>query len=259
VLEVTAIINCHNAPKVARLLPRALDSVLKQRFNKPWEVIVVNDGKPLDEVVDIAEEYSAKFEEMGVEFKFFGTEEASGYQCRPKNIAIWHARGEYISFLDYDNEWTPGHLAVLHNALVEGTVWPDFSYGRRRYTIDEGCPKKVTLPGGNEIDLVEGKSQYVEWTEENMAVLGSSATRNFVDTSDFMTSRGAFWRLQTATGKMWDEGYRRFGDWELIARAAFFAGWRGKAVDEIVQIYHWTGDNMQLTRSPNEVPTGEKV
>ena len=259
-LEVTAIINCHNAPKVPKLLDRALKSVLKQKFNIPWEVIVVNDGKPLEEIVDVAEKYASKFEKKGIDFTFFGTEEESGYQCRPKNVAIWHAKGEYISFLDYDNEWVPNHLHVLHEAITEGTVWPDFTYGRRKYIIDEGCPTKLTLPGqSKETELEEGESPLVEWSPESRTMLGDSALNNFVDTSDFMTSKGAFWRLHLATDMMWNERYRRFGDWELICRAAFFAGWKGKAVDEVVSLYHWTGDNIQLTRPADEVPGHRRV
>jgi hypothetical protein len=44
-----------------------------------------------------------------------------------------------------------------------------------------------------------------------------------------------------------------------LTRAAFFAGWRGKAVDEVVSIYHWTGDNVQLTRAANETPDKKKI
>jgi len=258
-VEVTAIVNCHNGSKVVDLLPRALESVLKQQFNRPWEVIVVNDGKPLDKVVDIAEDYFNKFEKIGVGFTFFGTEEESGYQCYPKNVAIMHAKGEYISFLDYDNEWTPNHLQVLYDAIVEGTVWPDFTYGRRDYVLDEGCAEKVTLPGGAEITLPTGETSLIPWVQETVQHLGRSASNNFIDTSDFMTSRGAFWRLYMMTEKMWNEKLRRFGDWELIARAAFFAGWRGKAVDEVVQRYHWTGVNLQITRPPQEVPQKERI
>lgn len=260
VMEVTAIINCHNAPKVPKLLERALKSVLKQKFDIPWEVIVVNDGKPIKETIDVAEKYAKKFEKKGIDFTFFGTEEESGYQCRPKNIAIWHAKGEYISFLDYDNEWTPNHLEVLHTALTEGAVWPDFAYGRRKYVIDEGCPRKLTLPGqSEEIELEEGESPLVEWSQKSLSMLGASAMNNFVDTSDFMASRGAFWRLHLTTDMMWNEKWRRFGDWEVITRAAFFAGWVGKAVDEVVQTYHWTGDNIQLTRPAKETPEPERI
>ena len=258
--EVTAIVNSHNAEKVVELLPRALESVLAQDIEGvEWEVILVNDGEPMQEIIDLAQVYSKKFEDNGVAFTFFGTEEESGYQCRPKNVAIWHAQGEYLSFLDYDNEWTPNHLRVLYEAITEGTVWDDFVYGRRRYVIDEGCEKEMQLPSGGTKTLPEGDTELVEWNQKTMAVLGSSPMGNFVDTSDFMTSKGSFWRLQMATGKMWNESFRRFGDWELLARAAFFAGWRGKAVDEIVNIYHWTGDNLQLTRPWRETPEKENA
>ena len=221
---ITAILNTHNTSKV-NLITRSLESILAQEVNVPWEVIVVNDGPVSKEVADIVEPFAAKFAEKGIEFNFFGCgEAASGYQCRPKNWAIYHARGEYISFLDYDNEWSPDHLQTLYDAHLEGDAWPDFTYGRRKYIIDNTCGAKVTLPGGQEIELGERDSPFIPWEEKYVQVLFENALNNFIDTSDFMASRGAFWRLQMATGSMWNESYRRFGDWELIARAAAFSG-----------------------------------
>lgn len=257
--KLTAILNTYNGKKVPSLLPRSLDSILNQQFNQTWECIVVNDGKPNKEIVDIVEQYDSKFKEKNIPLTFFGTEEESGYQCKPKNIAIYHAKGEYISFLDYDNEWTPNHLQVLYDSIVEGDVWPDFTYGRREYVIDKDCSKEITLPNNKKINLQEGKSPLREWNMENVMSLGQSSTHNFVDTSDFLTSKGAFWWLQEKTGMMWNEGMRRFGDWELITRAAFYCGWRGKAVDEVVSKYYWTGSNLQLTRSVKETPEGEVI
>ena len=82
--------------------------------------------------------------------------------------------------------------------------------------------------------------------------MSQSPLHGFVDTGDMMIAKGALWRTQLATQMMWNEGMRRFGDWELIVRAGNFAGLRGKAVDKVVQNYYWHGKNLQLTRSPNE-------
>ena len=260
---ITAILNTHTSPTSVGLTERAVQSLCQQQVNVPWEVVIVNDGKATDEMADMVEKYvdsSGEVDKLNVikgsyipQVKFFGTEEVSGYQCYPKNVATYHAKGEYISYLDYDNEWLPTHLASLYNALTEGSVWPDFTYGRRTYVIDPGCEIKQTLPGGQEIELKEFTSPLVEWGERSVQALGQGPMCNFIDSSDFMVAKGALWSMQLATNMMWNEGLRRFADWELITRGAHFVGWRGKAVDEVLTNYHWHGQNVQLTRGVKDM------
>lgn len=239
---VTAIVNTHLRPK---LLDRALLSVLNQTYTD-YELIVIHDGPADDETVSVCRDYAEQFDEIKIRFRFIATDEASGYQCVPKNVATWHAKGDYIAYLDDDNEWTDDHLEVLVAAIEEGTVWPDFTYGRRTYIIDEGYEPTQAL--------FEGDSSLVEFNEEGVKRLAEGPQANFIDTSDALIAKGAMWRLQLATEQMWNESYRRFADWELFCRGVHFAGWRGKAVDKIVQRYHWHGKNVQLTRAARETP-----
>jgi len=271
---VSVILNTHNGIKVPECLPRALESLKAQVFDNTWEIIVVNDGPASKEIVDIVRGFCDQEgtddgdlfvlnDGTKIPFTFLDAgDEPSGYQCYPKNQGIYVSRGEFVCFLDYDNEFTPNHLQVLFDAIHEGKVWPDFAYGRRKYVIafkDEGeAEATVKLPEGHEITLNERESPYMEWNQENLQHLAQPMT-NFIDTSDFMIARGALWRTSLATGMLWNESKRRFGDWEFIARMVFFAGIRGKAVDEVVQVYHWTGDNMQLTRPVNGSPDKKVV
>jgi len=128
-------------------------------------------------------------------------------------------------------------------------VWPDFVYGRREYVLDDGVEDEVR---GEKLPV--GPSSYQELNQYGMSRLASSPLLNFIDTSDSLISRGAYWLLARETGCMWNPHYRRFGDWEMFTRAVFYGGWRGKAVDHIVQRYHWTGTNLQIVRPPNETP-----
>lgn len=246
---VTAVVNTyHRAP----LLRRALASVLAQTYHD-YELIVVHDG-PIDDATGrVISEYVPLFDAQGIEIWPYGLEENSGYQCVPKNHAIERAAGDYIAFLDDDNEWTADHLQVLVAAMEEGDVWPDFVYGRREYVRDENAPEAI-----NGELLPVGPSSFQPFNEEALRRLAASPLHNFIDTSDALITKGAFWMLGMQTGCMWNPDYRRFGDWELFARATHFAGWRGKAVDRVVQRYHWTGENLQLTRPANETPVQKR-
>lgn len=239
--HVTAIVNTYERPY---LLKRALASVYAQDFTD-FEVIVIHDGPASHATAHVCENYSQLFDARNVAFTFTSTDECSGYQCVPKNFAIYLSRGDYIAFLDDDNEWTVDHLSLLVGAIEDGEVWPDFTYGMREY-VDDRVDKAPVLP--------VGPSPFTPFDAKAQELLARSPSFNFIDTSDALIARGALWRLYLATERMWNETYRRFGDWELFTRGVFFAGWRGKAVDAIVQRYHWHGGNIQLTRPAQETP-----
>jgi len=136
--------------KRAELLRRALDSVLAQTF-RDFECIVVHDGPAEDDTLTVFTDYEAKFLEAGIEFLAMATDEASKYYCVPSNAAISKAAGDYIAFLDDDNEFFPRHLEVLAAAMEEGTVWPDFAYARWEYDFEPGSRRinnHRTLPFG---------------------------------------------------------------------------------------------------------------
>jgi glycosyltransferase involved in cell wall biosynthesis len=234
---VTVIINTFERPK---MLDRAMRSVLQQSF-QDYEVIVIHDGPACDETQQVLEKYSTLFPD-DIAYTALATDQCSGYQCQPKNIATYMAKGDYIAYLDDDNEWMDDHLEVLVAAIEGGTpgAWPDFVYGKREYIVEESYPgdKKVR----------EGISPFVPWDEEAKKLIAVAVT-NFIDTGDFLITRGAMWRVQATTGCMWNEGLRRMGDWELLCRAVHFTGLRARAIDHVVQKYYWHATNLQTTRS----------
>ncbi|HEY0427339.1 MAG TPA: glycosyltransferase family 2 protein [Pyrinomonadaceae bacterium] len=94
-----------DAPKVSVIIPayniagyigEALDSVLAQTF-QDFEIIVINDGSPdTDEFEKVLEKY---FDEI-----IYLKQENAG--CGPaRNVAIEHARGSLLAFLDGDDAW----------------------------------------------------------------------------------------------------------------------------------------------------------
>lgn len=231
----------------AGYLDRALASVQAQTY-KNYEIIIVHDGPAPEDVVAVCSKWHDKFAENATTLTLVSLDENSGYQCVPKNTGTWLARGDYIAYLDDDNEWLPEHLEALVAEIEAGHDWPDFVYGRRYYKIDEGYTPDKTL------NIREGELKFIQWTPESQAMLDEGPTYNFIDSSDLLIGKGALWRCFLATGKMWNEELRRFADWELIVRGSRFSGWRGRGVDKTLSIYHWHGKNIQITRPVNETP-----
>jgi len=92
----------------ARMLKRAITSALGQT-RQDIEVLVVDDGS--------TDETSAVVATFGdPRIRYFRHEQLQG-ACAARNTGIGAARGEYIAFLDSDDEWLPHKLAQQVDAL----------------------------------------------------------------------------------------------------------------------------------------------
>ena len=96
--KVSVIITTYNR---ADMLPRAVDSVLAQTFTD-YEIIIVDDCS-----TDHTRDVIAKFDDPRVRSL---RHEVNKRQAAAINTGIADARGEYIAFLDDDDEWLPAKL-----------------------------------------------------------------------------------------------------------------------------------------------------
>lgn len=106
---VTVVIPTRNRPK---LLERAINSVLKQSF-KSFEILVIIDGNDvvtktmIEELNDPRIRYIMNIVSVG------------GGQAR--NIGVENAKGEWIAFLDDDDEFLPDKLHKQYSKVLEST------------------------------------------------------------------------------------------------------------------------------------------
>ena len=95
--QISVIINCLNGE---RYLREAIDSVFAQTF-KDWEIIFW-DNASTDRSGDIARSY-------GERVRYFRSETTTSLG-RARNLAISHAKGDYVALLDCDDIWLPQKL-----------------------------------------------------------------------------------------------------------------------------------------------------
>ena len=97
---ISVIIPAHNGEK---FLPHSIGSVLAQTY-RDFELIVVDDGS-----TDDTEKVVEKFQKKDPRVSYY-YEKNSGGPAKPKNLAMQYVKGDYIAYLDQDDEWMPRKL-----------------------------------------------------------------------------------------------------------------------------------------------------
>lgn len=125
-MNISVIIPAYNA---ASTIARAIDSVIRQQ-NIFFEIIVVDDGSTDGTGDIILSHYKSRVTLLRQE------------NCGPaaaRNYGIYTAKGEYVAFLDADDEWLPGKLQLQVEALeaqpTAGMCFTDMEH----WEADELC------------------------------------------------------------------------------------------------------------------------
>lgn len=104
---VTAIITTHNR---SQLLKRSIDSVLNQTY-KDIELIVVSDGS-----TDGTDELMKRYE-TNPQIKYISYKPSKGANYA-RNRGIKESSGDYLAFLDDDDEWMPSKIEEQMSLLL---------------------------------------------------------------------------------------------------------------------------------------------
>lgn len=86
-----------------RTLARAIDSVLRQTY-KNWELVIVDDGST-DGSERLLKRYAQK------DRRIDHMRQRNKGLAVARNTGLRRAQGQYVTFLDSDDEYTPRHLA----------------------------------------------------------------------------------------------------------------------------------------------------
>jgi glycosyltransferase involved in cell wall biosynthesis len=132
-----------------RFIAEAIQSVLAQRYTA-WELLLVDDGSS-DGSTGIAQRYAAEHPER-IQYLEHPRRENRGASAS-RNLALAHARGEYIAFLDADDVYLPNNLdeqvSLLDShseaGMVYGTTeyWYSWSADPQSKTQDRVLPQML--------------------------------------------------------------------------------------------------------------------
>ncbi|MBF6025826.1 glycosyltransferase family 2 protein [Lysobacter niastensis] len=108
---ISIVVPVHNTPPA--LLHSCIDSVLSQSYPH-WQLCIVDDVSSHAPVRELLAQYAQKDARIQVRYR---TEH--GHICASSNDAIAMAEGEYVGFLDHDDELSPDALYEVAKALHE--------------------------------------------------------------------------------------------------------------------------------------------
>ena len=188
----SVIIPAYNA---AHLISDALKSVLAQTADD-YEIIVVNDGSP-----DTAE-FEKALEPYLNDITYI--RRANGGPGAARNTGIRAARGEFIAFLDSDDQWVPTHLAEMREFLQSDPTL-DLVYGDA-VDFGESANEGVTTMYANPS---EGLVTFESLVLCKCTVVGSTVVAR---------------RQALIDAGLFDESFMQGEDFDLWARLAYRGG-----------------------------------
>lgn len=99
------ITTCMREPEI---LDRAVQSVLRQTYSD-WELIIVDDSPKQYEKRMAIRQMIERMDDQRIQYI---AHEVNSGACVARNTGLGIAKGEYIAYLDDDDEWLPDKLAV---------------------------------------------------------------------------------------------------------------------------------------------------
>ena len=103
-IKVSVVVPAYN---MENYIHQCMNSLLKQTLEE-IEFLIVDDGSK-DNTLEILKEYEAKYPEK---VRVFHKE--NGGQSSARNLALQHAKGEYLGFVDSDDWTDPKMFEVMY-------------------------------------------------------------------------------------------------------------------------------------------------
>lgn len=204
---VTVIIPAYGPPKY---LKASIESVISQTYTE-WELIIVDDNNPESEFRKSTQLIVTEFIKADSRIKYIRhTHNKNGAAAR--NTALKVAQGDYISFLDSDDEYKPDRLAKCVTVIEDAE---DNVAG-----VYTGC------------EFRRGGKTYLRYTDvKNGKFLVDTLACRFM----FCTGSNIFIRKSVADELHgFDDAFLRHQDYEFLVRV--FEKYSLKAIPEILVI-----------------------
>lgn len=159
----------------AYTLSKALDSVLKQNHSS-WELLVVDDGSE-DSTQELLKAY---LEQNSSSFSIRALYQENQGVSAARNLALRQSRGEWVAFLDSDDEWLPEKLSQ-QLALAEAQPKLNVIHS-----------EEIWVRGGRRVNPRQKHLKQGGWIFEQSLKLCSISPSSVLIRKDFLLEYGGF-------------------------------------------------------------------
>lgn len=217
---ISVVIPTYNA---SRFINQTIDSVIAQTF-KDYEIIVVDDGSS-DSTEEIVKSYGDKV-------RYIYQDNAGDGPAR--NTGIKAAKGEWIAFLDHDDQWLPDKLQQ-QSEFIE--THPQLNWCATAYYQASGS-QRAAIGTSPWIKNLSSKGSFCYFDTIRIAGL------HLVITSTMMIRKSVFEK-----SGLYESGWQRCADMDLWWRIAYLNPYIGY-ITEPLSILHLdlqSGLNLELS------------
>jgi glycosyltransferase involved in cell wall biosynthesis len=214
---VSVIVRTKDRPE---LLQNALRSIAKQNY-RPIEVVLVNDGGCDLHIEDIKGILADRA------LQYIPLEKNTG-RAHAANVGIGHARGDYLGFLDDDDEFYPDHIGTLVTS-VHGSAHTV------AYTAVEFNEK--TLHDDDSFSHDKKKLFSREFSYEDLIIYNYIPLMSLLFSAPFLKSL------------KFDESFDLYEDWDMLIRAGETTSFH--FIDKVTAVYNqWSTSQIAFKSTP---------
>lgn len=144
VIDVSIIVPCYN---VSKYVSKCVDSLLNQKTDVKYEIILVNDGS-IDETLDIINSYKDN--------KITVINQDNMGMAAARNTGVRISKGKYLLFVDSDDFVSDNYVDILYqkavseNADIVGTEYKTFESNEKK------AKKRISIKNENDIGKMNG-------------------------------------------------------------------------------------------------------
>lgn len=216
---VTIIVRTKDRPE---LLKSALQSIASQTY-RPIEVVLVNDGGCDLDVEDLKSILGDVF------LNYIRLEKNMG-RAHAGNVGIENAKGEYIGFLDDDDEFYPEHLSVLVSFLK-----------KTGYKVAYSAVEFIEKAWDSDGRPMRSK---IKWT------FGQDFSPEDLIIANYIPLISLVFESGLLSGIKFDESFDLYEDWDMLIRAAGTTTFH--FINMVTAVYNqWSNSQIAFQSAPD--------
>ncbi len=186
-----------NTPKISIITPtynrayilnNAIDSVVSQTYPH-WEYLIVDDGS-----TDNTSQLITKYKDHRIRY----LKQTNAGHSSARNTGLNHATGEWIAYLDSDNELSPDYMSVVVSRLNRSK--------HTTYALPKAFKTLELYQKGQLVNLIEDSEEF----PDNI-ITKDIFTRKFHCDGNGFIHHKKFIKL----GVKWDENLNAMPDWDF--------------------------------------------